>query len=200
MRRPVIRDAFADDYAGIVDRLGDGEQAKIASVEIRERVQVRHLAVRKKKRMHRSIFGRGKADNQSRSVDSESAALVATERAEIGGVFVGALKSVISRGFGDVRSPNQIRRIICIRRTPRATEGPEILHFSIFIKEGVHRSVRDQGGTHDVSGGVDAIGGAGRAAKRTEIRDVEGQLRQKSIAKKQGEEDRTENDSFCVHF
>lgn len=97
-------------------------------------------------------------------------------------------------------APTKFAELFAFACTPRATEGPEILHFSIFIKEGVHRSVRDQGGTHDVSGGVDAIGGAGRAAKRTEIRDVEGQLRQKSIAKKQGEEDRTENDSFCVHF
>ncbi len=174
VRRPVIRNALTDDHARIVERLRHGQKAKIAPVEIGERVQIGHLAVRKKKGMHGSIFYRGKSDDESRSVDRESATLITAERAEIGGIFVSALESVIRRGLSNIGSAHEIRRIICVRCAPRAAEGAEILHFPILIEKGVDRSVRDQGGTHDVSGGVDPISCAGRAPKRAEIGNVEG--------------------------
>jgi hypothetical protein len=170
--RAVVGHALAHDHARIVDCLGDGQNLEITAGQIRDAIQVRHLAVCKKEGVHRSIFDRGKPDDQSRGVDAERAALVPAEGAEVGRVFVRPLEGVISGGLGNVGGADDVGSVVAVGRAPGAGQGAEVLQLAIFIKECVKGTVRDQRGTDDVAGGIHAVGGAGGAAKGAEIGDV----------------------------
>lgn len=171
--RAVIRDAFAHDYTGIVDGLGDGEHAEIAPRKISDGVEIGHFSVGKKEGMHAAVFHRREPDDQSRRIDAERAALVSAQGPKISRYFVGTLESMISSGLGDIRRADDIRRVVPIGRAAGAAERPEVLHFAILKQKGVKRTVRRQRRANDVTVLVDPVGRAGRPAKRAEVGDVE---------------------------
>jgi hypothetical protein len=197
--RAVIRDAFAHDHTGIVDRLGDSEHAEIAAGQISDGVEVRHFSVGKKKGVHGSILHCREPDNQSRRIDAEGATLVSPQRAEIGRYFIGAKESVIGSGLRDIRGADDIRRVIPIGRATGTTERTEVLHFAILIKKGVKGAIRGERRADDVTELIHAVSRAGRPAERSEVGDVETQLRPGPRRGKEQEANCGEND-FVLHF
>jgi len=138
----IIGHALTDDHARIIDRLSHREDAEVS--QSADGIEVGHFALREKKRMHRSILDRGEPYDEPGRVDSNRAALIAPERAEIGRQLVRAQEGMIGRGLSDIRGAYDVRGTVCVGRAAGAAERAEVYHFAILVKKGVERTIRGQ--------------------------------------------------------
>ena len=137
MRLVVAGDAFAHDDQGIVHRLGDREEVEAARAKIAHRVEIKHLAVDGKKRVHGAVRHGRESDNHPGRVDPERAALISSQSSEIDPRLIGAQERVVGGRFRNVGRADDIRGVVPVGCAARATERAEILHFAILVKEGM---------------------------------------------------------------
>lgn len=172
----VVRDAFAHDDQRIVDRFRDCQHFEATSPDITQAVEIKHLAVDVKKGVHGAVGCGGKSDGMAGCIDSECAALIATECSHVGYALVG-LQKCVGGGPLDVAGAGHVREIIVVAGAARAAERSEILHFAIFKEKGVAAAVGSLGEPNHMTGVIDAIGRAGSATESAQIGNGVGQLR-----------------------
>jgi hypothetical protein len=145
VRLVVVGDPLAHDDLGIVDGLGDGEDVEATRSQIAHVVEIKHLAVDGKRRVHGALLDSRESGDHSRRVDSECAALIPSQRSEINPRLIGAKECVVSGRLLNIGRADDIHCVVPVGCTAGATKRSEILHFAILINKGVKRTVGGQG-------------------------------------------------------
>lgn len=136
--------------------------------------------------MRAAIGHGGKTDDVPRAINPQSAALIATKRAQVGHALL-ALDEGVSSGSSDIGNAGGFREIVRDGGAPRTAEGAEILHFSVSKNKCVHRAVANLREADHLTGAINAVRAAGFAAQSPEVSENKIILRTRGDVERDGQ-------------